>query len=308
MPSPVSQTFLGVPSVSLDDVAAGDIVFLGAPEATPYTPGKASHCRDAPAAVRAAMARLGEWSGHYDFELDTTLIPEGGRRICDAGDLPGDPASPEENRARITEAVARILAAGAMPIVFGGDDSVPIPVLAAFEASGPIWVVQVDAHLDWRDERDGVREGWSSPMRRASEMSWVEGIVQIGIRGVGSARPSDVAAARDYGARIFTAREVHSAGIAKAVEAIPQGARCFLTVDFDGLDPAVVPAVLSQVPGGLTYWQIIELIEGLCARGTIVGADLVELAPQLDVNNLGVRTAGRIIANLAGNCSKAGTR
>ncbi|MDA7947063.1 MAG: arginase family protein [Hyphomicrobiaceae bacterium] len=305
MPSPVTQTFLGVPSVSLNDLAAEDIVILGAPEATPYTPGKASHCHDAPDAVRAVMARLGEWSGHYDFELDTTLIPQGGRRICDVGDLPGDPTTPEQNRARITDAVARVLAADAMPIVIGGDDSVPIPVLAAYENSGPIWVVQVDAHLDWRDEREGVREGWSSPMRRASEMPWVDGIVQIGIRGVGSARPSDVDAARNYGAKIFTAREVHSYGIGKAVEALPQGARCFLTIDFDGIDPTVVPAVLSQVPGGLTYWHIIELIESLCTRGMLVGADVVELAPQLDVNNLGVRTAGRIIANLAGNCSKA---
>ncbi len=305
MPSPVSQTFLGVPAVSLDDVAAGDIVILGAPEATPYTPGEPSHCRDAPTAVRAAMARLGEWSGHYDFELGTTLVPEGGRRICDAGDLEGNPATPEENRTRITAAVARILEAGAVPVVVGGDDSVPIPVLAGFAAVGPVWVVQVDAHLDWRDERDGVREGWSSPMRRASEMPWVDGIVQIGIRGVGSARPADVEAARAYGAKIFTAREIHKDGIGKAVEVLPQGARCFLTIDCDGLDPAVIPAVLTQVPGGLTYWHIIELIEGLCTRGTLVGADMVELAPQLDVNNLGVRTTGRILANLAGTCAKS---
>ena len=304
MLSPVSQTFLGVPAVSLDDVAADDIVILGAPEATPYTPGKPSHCRDAPSAVRAAMARLGEWAGHYDFDLGTTLIPEGGRRICDAGDVAGDPANPEENRTRITAAVTRVLEAGAVPVVIGGDDSVPIPVLGAFAASGPIWVVQVDAHMDWRDERDGVREGWSSPMRRASEMAWVEGIVQIGIRGVGSARPADVEAAKGYGANIFTAREIHADGIARAVEALPRGARCLLTIDCDGLDPAVIPAVLSKVPGGLTYWHIIELIEGVCARGTLVGADVVELAPQLDVNGLGVRTAGRMIAYLVGMCAK----
>jgi len=299
MPSLISQTFLGVPPVALDDIAAGDIVVLGVQEATPYTPGKPSHSRDAPTAIRSAMARLGNWTEHHDFDVDTTLIPDGGLRICDAGDLNGDPSIPEENRARISTAVKRILDAGAFPLIIGGDDSVPIPVMAAYQSAGPIWVVQVDAHMDWRDERDGIREGWSSPMRRASEMTWVEGIVQIGIRGVGSARPDDVTAAKEYGSKIFTAREVHSDGIGKAVETIPQGARCFLTIDCDGLDPAVIPAVLSQVPGGLTYWHLIELIEALCDRTTLVGADLVELAPQRDINGLGTLTAGRIICNLS---------
>jgi len=304
MPSSEFQTLLGVPRVELNDVSAADIVILGVPEATPYTPGKPSHSRDAPSALRSALARLEDWTGHYNFDTDAPLIRDDGRRICDAGDLPGDPTEPEGNRRRITEAITQILKADALPIVIGGDDSVPIPVLAAYGAVEPIWLVQVDAHMDWRDEREGVREGWSSPMRRASEMPWVEGIVQIGIRGVGSARPDDVVAAKAYGAKIFTAREIHSDGIARAAEAVPEGARSFLTIDCDGLDPAVIPAVESQVPGGLTYWHVIELIETLCSRTTLAGFDLVELAPQRDVNGLGTRTAGRIICSLLGNCSK----
>ena len=304
MPSSAFQTFLGVPHVALDDVGAGDIVILGIPEATPYTPGKPSHSRDAPGAIRSALARLEDWTGHHDFDVDAPLIRDDGRRICDAGDLPGDPAAPEENRQRITEAITQILKADALPIVIGGDDSVPIPVLAAYSGQDPIWVVQVDAHMDWRDEREGVREGWSSPMRRASEMPWVEGMVQIGIRGVGSARPADVAAAREYGAKVFTAREICAQGIAEAAKAVPAGARSFLTVDCDGLDPAVIPAVESQAPGGLTYWHVVELIETLCSRTALVGFDLVELAPHRDLNGLGTRTAGRIICSLLGNCSR----
>ena len=81
-----------------------------------------------------------------------------------------------------------ILAAGALPIVLGGDHGVPIPVLRAFDGRGPITLVQIDQHIDWRDEVNGVREGLSSPIRRASEMEHIGQIFQIGLRATGSAR------------------------------------------------------------------------------------------------------------------------
>lgn len=213
------------------------------------------------------------------------------------GDIAGDPQAPSENREAIREAVAAILDRGATPVVLGGDDSVPIPVLQAYEAHGPIWVVQVDAHIDWREERFGERMGWSSPMRRASAMGWVEGIVQIGARGVGSALRQDIEDARRWGARIVTARQVFEDGIAPALAGIPQNARVVVSLDFDGLDPAVMPGVMAQVPGGLTYWHIVELFEGLAERTRIVGVDVVELAPQRDLGNISALTAARIVMN-----------
>lgn len=300
MLTPISPTFLGLPQLSIDDVLPDDLVILGAPEATPYTPGQPSHAAEGPTAIRQALARYASSTGHYDFDLGKPLIRTGGRRIVDIGNLEGDPGKPAENRARITSAVSRILDAEALPLVIGGDDSVPIPLLAAYESAVPFWIVQLDAHIDWRHERDGICEGWSSTMRRASEMPWVEGIVQAGIRGLGSARPEDVRDAKRYGASIFTARDIHTHGIGPVVDALPQGARCFLTVDCDALDPSVMPAVLSPVPGGLSYWQIVELIETLTKRVTIVGFDLVELAPARDLNGLASLTAGRIICYLCG--------
>jgi agmatinase len=83
-----------------------------------------------------------------------------------------------------------------MPIVLGGDHGIPIPVLRAFEGRGPITLVQIDQHIDWRDEVNGVREGLSSPIRRASEMSHIGEIFQIGLRATGSARTEEVEAAR----------------------------------------------------------------------------------------------------------------
>ena len=132
------------------------------------------------------------------------------------GDGPG-------NGSRITEAVRRILERGAIPICLGGDDSVPIPIVRAFEDRGPLTILQVDAHLDFRDEVDGVREGYSSPMRRASEMDHVARMIQVGLRGVGSARASDVEDARAAGNLLVTARELRERGVAWLLEQLPRG-------------------------------------------------------------------------------------
>lgn len=294
------STFLDLPSQTLESLTNERIAILGVPQATPYEAGKSSHSADGPAAIRTAMERYADWTEHYDFDLDSALIESSWAPIADLGDLDGDPADPEGNRARITAAVRAILNAGAVPIVLGGDDAVPIPVFAAYEGHGPLWIVQIDAHMDWREERNGVHLGWSSTMRRASEMDWIEGIVQVGIRGTGSARPGDVADARSWGAKIITAREVHATGVEQAINAVPEGAKVLITVDCDGLDPAIMPAVMAPAPGGLTYWQTIELIAGLAKRAEIAGFDLVELAPSRELNGLGALTAGRIICNVIG--------
>ena len=305
MLTPASPAFLGQPQIAIDDIQPGDLVILGVCEATPYTPGQSSHAADGPAAIRQALAKYAKWTHHHDFDSGAPMIGAGNRRIVDIGNLEGDANEPEENRSRITSIVVQILDAGATPIVIGGDDSVPIPVLAGFEDQAPFHLVQIDAHLDWRDERNGITEGWSSPMRRASEMAWVKRIVQAGLRGPGSARPKEVIDAEDYGVTIIPARDIHANGIRPVAEAIPQGSRCFITIDCDGLDPGVIPAVLSQVPGGLTYWQTVELIETLSRRAEIIGFDLVELTPERDVNGLGALTAGRIICNLCSVLSNA---
>lgn len=305
MLTPASPTFLGQPHTAVDDIQPGDLVILGVCDATPYAPGQTSHAAQGPAAIRQALSKYSKWTHHYDFDSGAPMINAGIRRIVDIGNLKGHPDQPAENRAAITTTVAQILHSGAIPIVIGGDDSVPIPVLKGFEEQEPFHLVQIDAHLDWRHERNGITEGWSSPMRRASEMTWVEKIVQVGLRGPGSARPEDVHDAESYGATLIAARDIHAHGITAVAEAIPEASRCFITIDCDGLDPGVIPAVLSQVPGGLTYWQVVELIEAVSARSTIIGFDLVELTPDRDINGVGALTAGRIICNLCSMLSKA---
>ena len=180
-----------------------------------------------------------------------------------------------------------MLAAGAVPVVFGGDDSIPIPVLQAYAGQGPVTVVQIDAHIDWRDEVGGERWGLSSTMRRASEMAHVGDMIQIGQRGVGSARPADLAAAKARGVHFLSAHEVHRQGVAGIVDRVPAGGNVLITVDLDGLDPSIVPGVLAPEPGGLTYFEAIEIIDGVADRARIVGFDAVEFVPDRDVNGIG---------------------
>ena len=193
-----------------------------------------------------------------------------------------------------------------LPIVLGGDHGVPIPVLKAFDGQGPITLVQIDQHIDWRDEVNGVREGLSSPIRRASEMAHIGQIFQIGLRASGSARTEEVEAALAYGAHLITAWELHEVGIDAILARIPDGGRYYLTVDLDGMDPSIAPAVLAPCPGGVTFYQARKLIHGLVRKGRVVGMDVVEITPRDDVNQITCITAGRLIVNLIGMAVRAG--
>lgn len=299
-------TFLGMPACDLSAGCAAEIAVLGVPYGVPYgMAGVVNSTSGAPAAIRAQSQRFGRFIDHYDYDLGGPLLDGRAIRIVDCGDVPGDPLDIPGNVERATAAVKKILDAGALPIVLGGDDSIPIPVLRAFAGRGPLTLVQIDAHIDWRDEVDGVREGYSSPMRRASEMSWIGPMVQIGMRGVGSARPSDV---RDANARaeIITAREVHENGVAAALARIPDGGPYFITIDCDGLDPSVMPAVGAPVPGGLSFQQTADLLRGLAAKGSVAGVDLVELDAKSDATGLTALTACRLLLNLIGAIARNG--
>jgi agmatinase len=158
----------------------------------------------------------------WDFDQGGPLIPEGLRAI-DLGDLPTDPATPQENRSLITSTTVSILKAGVVPLLLGGDDSVPIPFFAGFERFGPVTILQIDAHLDWRDERDGLKHTFSSTMRRAREMPWVERIIQVGQRSIGGSRERDLADAQAWGVTLFSAATVRRHGVQPVIDLIPAG-------------------------------------------------------------------------------------
>lgn len=296
-----SGTFLGLPSVTPEDLQGADIVVIGAPCATPYS-SVGPYCKDAPAAIRAASATYSGIRHHHNFDLDGPMLIDGTSAV-DIGDVPWDDTAFEANRAAIRHTCETVLAAGAVPVVLGGDDSIPIPVLQAYDGRGPVTVVQIDAHIDWRDEVRGEHWGLSSPMRRASEMGHVGEMIQIGRRGVGSARPADLAAAEARGVHFYSARDVHRHGVAQILESVP-GGDVFITIDVDGLDPSLVPGVIGPEPGGLTYFQAIEVIDGCADRARIVGFDVVEFVPDRDVNGIGALTSFRLTAHAIGRISR----
>ena len=304
------QSFLDFPlALDLDALAAigAQIAILGIPYGDPYSIDEVTNDQtNAPTAVRQASDRISDGPAQWDFDLGGTLLDGRDLKVVDCGDVPGDPRDLGDHYRRAEASARKILAAGALPVTIGGDHGVPIPVLRAFEGRGPVTLVHIDAHLDWRDEVNGAREGYSSPIRRASEMDHIGAIFQIGLRGQGSARAEEVDAALGYGAEIVTAFELHDAGMEAVLARIPDGGRYYLTIDADGIDPAVMPAVAAPAPGGVTYHQARKLIHGLVAKGRLVGMDIVEITPKRDVNDITSITAGRLILNLIGAVARAG--
>jgi agmatinase len=287
--------FLGAPVETNLAGLEAEVAILGVPNGWPYPrPGATAGCAAAPSAVRARSARLARFVDHWDFDANGPMRLA---RLVDAGDVSGDPTDGPGNGRRTTEAVAAILERGAVPICIGGDDSVPIPILRAYQDRGPLTVLQVDAHLDYRDQVDGVREGYSSTMRRASEMVHVRRIVQVGLRGIGSARAGDVEDARAAGNLLVTARQLRERGVPWLLNELPPDASVFVSFDVDGLDPSVAPAVSAPAPGGLTYVEAEDLLAGI--RPRLAGAAFTEYVPALDMNELTALTVARLIIVLA---------
>jgi agmatinase len=294
-------TFLGVEACVVSELRQGDadVVVIGAPCATPYV-SVGPYCKAAPEAIRRASSTYSSHRQHWNFDLGGVAIPTGSI-VLDGGDVSWDEHDAAGNRERITAVCRQILAIGAVPIVLGGDDSIPIPVVASYPAdAGPLTIVQVDAHIDWRDEVQGERLGLSSTMRRCSEMAHVGTMIQVGQRGVGSARAQDVQAANARGVHFLSGHDVHRHGVAAVAELIPAGSDVFVTIDVDGLDPAIVPGVIGPEPGGLSYFQAIDIIDMAAGNGRLAGFDVVELVPERDVNGLGALTAFRLAAHAIG--------
>ncbi|MCW6510664.1 arginase family protein [Lichenifustis flavocetrariae] len=294
-----AKTFIGLPRGTLDRLSDQRIVVLGASEASPYALGTASHSAQAPQVLREASAEFAASLGQFDFDLDETLFPnrDEWRGMVDCGDVPTSAFESKANRERIETAVRQVLSAGAIPVMLGGDDSVPIPMLQAYEGHGPLTILQIDAHVDWGDVILGNPLGYGSTMRRAAELPWVTGMVQVGIRGLGSGGSWQHDDARAWGSKLVTSYALHARGFEEALASVPDGGRCFISIDVDGLDPAVLPAVAMPTPGGLTYEDVVGLMRAAARKASIVGLALVEYVPDRDDRHrLSALTAARIAA------------
>ena len=292
-------TFGKYPYINDWDSINADVAVMGAPFdfGSQFRTGS----RMGPRGIREASTLFSfGHAGAYDFEDDITYLPSDSTRIVDIGDADIIHTDTIKSHANIKFGVQKILAAKAIPVVMGGDHSINIPCIDAFENEDPIHVIQIDAHLDFVDERHGVRYGHGNPMRRASEKKYVSGLTQIGIRNVSSTAKDGYIDAREKGSKIFSVRHLRQMGINKILNEIPKNKRYYLTIDIDAFDPSIASGTGTPSHGGFYYYEVLELIDGIIKQGSVVGLDLVEVAPDYDLTNSTSTLAAQLLMNTIG--------
>ena len=303
MKKKLSLPFTGIASFCkapiCEDVSKleADVAIIGAPfdMSTQIRPG----ARYGPRGIREASAVYAlAGAGYYDHEYDEHFL--GGVRIVDCGDVDMIHMDPHRCLQNIYEDVLEIVPKGVLLVVLGGDHAISAPVVRAYKGKGPLHVVQFDAHLDFVEERHGVREGQNNPMRRMAEMDHVSGMTQIGIHGVGSSTRKDFDDARAYGSTIIGLREFRRLGIEGVLDKIPQGVSFYVTIDVDVLDASLAPGTGMATLGGLDYYELTDVLRGIATRGNVVGFDFVEVAPMYDPTGVTCQVGAGVIIDFLG--------
>jgi agmatinase len=308
VPVPVGRpSFLDVPRCERLDQLEADVAIIAFPYTVPYTIEWSRQPSSwAPGAIREASLRYPRSLGHYDWDFGGEVFAGRRVRIVDCGDVLEIAGQYAENSRTATAVIREILARGAVPVVLGGDHATTIPIMRAYDGRGPLCAVHIDAHLDWRDEVNGVHDGLSSPMRRASELPWVTSMFQVGLRAVGSARQREVDDSAAFGSVRVRAEEVHDLGVPEILRRVPDAAAYYVSMDTDAIDPAIAPGINSMDFGGLSYFEVSNLLKGIAAKGRIVGFDVVEIAPGKDHQNMTGLLAARLTLNLLGAMAHGG--
>jgi agmatinase len=220
--------------------------------------------------------------------------------MIDMGDADIVHTDTMKSHANIEAGVRAALAGGALPVTIGGDHSINIPCINAFDGQGDIHILQIDAHLDFVDERHGVRYGHGNPMRRAAEKPYVTSLTQVGIRNVSSTAKEGYEDARSRGSDILSVRQARALGPQGVIERIPQGARVYITIDIDAFCPSIAPGTGTPSHGGFLYYDVLEMMKAVAQRHEVVGIDLVEVAPDYDPTGSTSILAAQILLNTLG--------
>lgn len=294
-------TFLGVPHGCVEDLEPNGFALIGAPYGNPYSmQGIAPGASLAPSAIRAASARYHAFAGRYDFDLGGPFFDPRQIGLVDLGDCDGVPTDMGRHLTCIEETVRQVSSRDALPIILGGDDSTPIPCCAGLGRFQNIHVLQIDAHLDYRDSVGDHRLGYSSPMRRIREMPHFSKIVHVGARGIGSAYVSDFEDTIAAGNAIVTARQLKRHGVGEALKHFPDGANVYISIDCDGFDPSVMPGTSVPLPGGIEFYDAVDMIHDLIGRCNVRGIGFAEHYPEFDLHRITAVAITRIICNAIG--------
>ncbi len=269
-------TYAGLPyTEDPAELESVDVAIVGAPmdDLTSDRPGT----RFGPRAIRAASCPPGP---HLEAKVDAMEI----LRVVDFGDAPVAPSDPLGSHAAIERTVAQVVAAGAIPIVLGGDHSIAEPDIRAVAAAfGPVAVVHFDTHTDTGEEVFGVEISHGTPFYRLVRDGHIDGsrYVQIGLRGYWPGE-HEFAWQAEHGITSLFMHDVRERGIRAIVEeavAVIGDAPTFLSVDVDVLDPAFAPGTGTPEPGGMTSVDLLWACRTLASQLRLVGMDVVEVIP-----------------------------
>ncbi len=282
----LDMPFVGIPSFLRSPIHTdlgsldGAIAVLGAPtdEGSPFRPGSRFGAR----AMREHSLRfVSGKNGYFDPQRGRRFLErEMNGAIVDAGDADILPTNLPGTFDNITASTRGILEAGAMPVVLGGDHAITYPVVRAF--TQPLHVVHLDAHLDYMPFIHGMFHTNMHAFRHIRKMSHVQSLTQVGIRSLRDSEVMHRDAVAD-GNRVVTMEECRRAGADGILLAVPKDAACYVSIDIDILDLSLVPGCVSAEPDGMSYRELRDLLAAIAARTEVVGFDLVEVNPLLDV-------------------------
>jgi agmatinase len=295
-------TFLGIDRCDLADAttfAGADVVIIGAPydSGTSYRSG----ARFGPMAIRSTDYLPHDGSRPH---LALGVDPLQDMRVLDAGDIEMPPTETELSLSRLEDAVHSVCAAGAIPVILGGDHTIAWPDIAGVArhlGAGRVSVVHFDAHADTGEEQWGSLYGHGTPMRRLIESGAARGdrFIQVGLRGYWP-EPPTLAWMATQGMRWFEMTEVVERGMDACLDeaeaiAVDDCDGVFLSIDVDVVDPGMAPGTGTPEPGGLTSRQLLDAVRRLALRLPIVGMDVVEVAPAYDSADITAMLANRVV-------------
>ncbi len=280
-------SFLGSPiAKKKEDMEDCDICFLGVPWEGANTWGSWSGCVLTPMHVRKNSLR---YYGGFIPELNVKVTSK--FKICDCGDVTVDMENRERTFENIERKVRDILKSEALPVSIGGDHSITVPIIKAMleEGMNPL-ILHFDAHYDNAPSYLGDRYARSSPIRRIVEDLGVppENVIQLGIRG-----PRNAPAGKEYadskGIKVYDIWYLKRNGFEEPIREITERAKnadgIYITICMDVIDSSFAPAAAGD-PLGLTSFELIEALMKIVSENKLLGMDIVEIYPPLDIRDM----------------------